>query len=81
MNEANPATIIIAELIRRLGEQPFQPFVLVMSNGTRHEVPTPDHCTVARISRRVTVDRDDGSFEFVNPIQINQIELLHKPAA
>ena len=81
MQDPNPATVIIAELSRRLGEKPFEPFVIVMSNGSRHEVPTPDHCTVAKLSRRVTVDHDDGSFVVLNAVQINQIELLQNPAA
>lgn len=62
-------------------ERPFEPFVIVLSNGSRHEVPSPDHCTVTRISRRVTVDHDDGSFVLINPLHIAQIELLHKPSA
>jgi len=81
MPDPNPAAVIIAELLQRLGEHPFQPFVIVLSNGSRHAVPSPDHCTVARISRRVTVDHDDGSFVLINPLHIAQIELLHKPAA
>jgi hypothetical protein len=81
MPDPNPATVIVAELLQRLGEQPFQPFAIVLSNGSRHAVPSPDHCTVTRISRRVTVDHDDGSFVLINPLHIAQIELLHKPAA
>jgi hypothetical protein len=77
----NPATVVIAELSQRLARQPFQPFVIVLSNGSRHEVPSPDHCTVARISRRVTVDHDDGTFVMINPLHIAQIELLHESAA
>lgn len=81
MADPNPATVIVAELIQRLAERPFEPFVIVLSNGSRHEVPTPDHCTVQRFSRRVNVDRDDGSFVTINPLHIAQIELLHRPAA
>jgi hypothetical protein len=44
-------------------------------------VPTPDHCTVQRFSRRVNVDHDDGSFVTINPLHIAHIELLHRPAA
>jgi hypothetical protein len=81
MPDPNPATVIVAELLQRLAEKPFEPFVLVLSNGSRHDVPTPDHCTVQRFSRRVNVDHDDGSFVTINPLHIAQIELLHKPAA
>jgi DUF917 family protein len=81
MAEMNPITVVIAELLQRLGERPFEPFVIVLSNGSRHVVPTPDHCTITRFSRRVTVDHDDGSFVTINPLHIAQIELLHNPAA
>ncbi len=81
MPDFNPSTVIIAELIHRLAERPFEPFVIVLSNGSRHEVPTPDHCTVSRLSRRLTVDHDDGSFVAINALHIAQIEQLHKPAA
>jgi hypothetical protein len=81
MPDADPITVVIADLKRRIEAQPFEPFVIVPSNGSRHEVPTSDHCTVARISRRVAVDRDDGSFIMVNPLHVAQIELLHRPAA
>ncbi len=81
MPEINPATVIVAELIQRLAAHPFEPFVIVLSKGSRHEVPTPDHCTVSRLSRRVTVDHDDGSFVAINAPHIAQIEQLHKPAA
>jgi hypothetical protein len=81
MADLNPATVIVAEVLQRLAERPFAPFVLVLSNGSRHAVPTPDHCTVQRFSRRINVDHDDGSFVTINALPIAQIELLHKPAA
>jgi hypothetical protein len=81
MADPNPSTVVVAELLHRLSERPFEPFVIVLSNGSRHEVPTADHCTVQRFSRRVNVDHDDGSFVTINPLHISQIELLHNPAA
>ena len=81
MADPNPATVIVGEVLNRLGARPFEPFVIILSNGSRHEVPTPDHCTVQRFSRRINVDRDDGSFVTINALHIAQIELLHKPAA
>lgn len=81
MADPHPATVIIAELIQRLAGRPFERFVVVLSNESRLAVPTPDHCTVQRFSRRVNVDHDDGSFVTIKPLHIAQIELLHKPAA
>ena len=81
MPDPDPSTVVIAELLQRLAAHPFEPFVIILSNGTRHQVPSREHCTVARISRRVTVDHDDGSFVMINPLHIAHIELLHKPAA
>ena len=81
MPDPNPTTVIVAELLQRLGERPFAPFVIVLSNGSRHEVPSHEHCTVTRFSRRISVDHDDGSFVTINPLHIAHIALLHKPAA
>ncbi|MBM3854609.1 MAG: hypothetical protein FJ399_15910 [Verrucomicrobia bacterium] len=81
MPDLSPATVIVAELLQRRADQPFAPFVIVLSHGSRHEVPSSDHCTVTRFSRRGTVDPDDGSFVTINPLPIAQIELLHQPAA
>ena len=81
MPETDPVTVITAELIQRLRQQPFEPFVIVLSNGSRHDVPTSDHCTVTRFSRRVSVDHDDGSFVMINPLHIAHIEALQRPAA
>ncbi len=81
MPDLNPATVIVAEIFQRLAERPFEAFVIVLSNGSRHEVPTADHCTVQRFSRRINVDHDDGSFVTINALHVAQIELLHKPAA
>ena len=77
MPDLDPVTVVIAELIHRLNERPFTPFVIVLSNGSRHHVPTADHCTVQRFSRRVNIDHEDGSFVVINPLHIAQIELLH----
>ena len=81
MPDPNPATLIVAEVLQRLAQRPFEPFVIVLSNGSRQVVPTPDHCTVQRFSRRVNVDHDDGSWVTINALHIAQVELLHKPAA
>jgi len=81
MPDPKPATVIVAELLQRLAERPFERFVIVLSNGSRHQVPSPDHCTVTRFSHRVNVDHDDGSFVTINPLHIAQIELLDRPAA
>jgi hypothetical protein len=80
MSDPDPATLIVAEVSRRLAERPFEPFVIVLSNGSRHVVPTADHCTVQRFSRRINIDHDDGSWVTINALHIAHIELLHKPA-
>ena len=81
MPDPNPTMVIVAELLQRLEERPFAPFVIVLSNGSRHEVPSHEHCTVTRFSRRITVDHDDGSFVNIQPLHVAHIELLHRPAA
>jgi hypothetical protein len=81
MPDLNPAPVIVAKVLQRLAERPFEPFVLVRSNRSRREVATPDPCTVQHFSRRINVDHDDGSFVTINALHLAPIELLPKPAA
>jgi len=74
MNEQNPVTSIVAELLDRLHKQPFEPFDIVLSNGTRHRVPTVDHLIVTRILRRVVLEFDDGTFVTINPLHVASLE-------
>lgn len=77
----NPATVIVAELIARLNERAFTAFTIVLSDGSRHEVPSREHCTVTRLLRRVEVESDDGSIANINPLHVTRLELKHQPAA
>ena len=76
----DPITSIVAEIVSRLAEREFRPFVILLSDGSRHVVPSRDHCTVTRLLRRVELEHDDGSITHVNPLHITRLELL-KPAA
>jgi hypothetical protein len=80
MADANPVTVVIAELLARLDHAGFEPFTIVMTDGSRHDVPSADHCSVSRLLRRITVEHDDGSIVFVNPLHIIKLE-SHRPAA
>ena len=80
MPDSNPVTLVVAEIIARLTESGFEPFTIVMSDGSRHDVPSVDHCTVSRLLRRITIEHDDGSLVFVNPLHVIKLERL-KPAA
>ena len=66
--------MIVAELLDRLHQQPFEPFVIVLANGTRHRVPTVDHLNITRILRRVALEFDDGSFLTINPLHVASLE-------
>jgi hypothetical protein len=74
--EFDPSTIILAELNERLGASPFVPFVIITSSGKAYEVPTPDHLTITRLLRRVSVERDDGTASSVNLLLVTAIEPL-----
>lgn len=74
MTEQNPLTHVVAELLERLHRQPFEPFDIVLSSGARHRVPTVDHLIITRISRRVLLEFDDGSFVTINPLHIASLE-------
>ena len=77
---ADPTTNIVTEILARLAEREFRPFVITLSDGTRHEIPSRDHCTVTRLLRRVELEHDDGSVTHINPLHITKLE-LQKPAA
>jgi hypothetical protein len=77
---ADPTTVV-AEIINRLGERDFRPFTIVLSDGSREEVPSPDHCFVTRVLRRIEVEHDDGRVAFINPLHITKLEQHQKPAA
>ncbi len=80
MPDTNPVTFVVAEILARLNEAGFEPFTIVMSDGSRIDVPTPDHCSVSRLLRRITVEHDDGAVFYVNPLHVIKLERL-KPAA
>lgn len=77
----NPTTTIIAELNRRQAAVPFVPFTIVMSNGTRHEVPTADHLTITRLLRQVVLETDEPRIVDINPLHVATIERAGRPAA
>ena len=74
--EFNPGTVTLAELQRWLNEAPFVPFSIVMSSGKSYPVPTPDHLSILRLSRRVFVEFDDLSSASINVFHIAAIEPL-----
>lgn len=81
MSMADPTTAIVAEIITRLGVRDFLPFAIVLSDGSRKEVPSADHCTVTRLLRRIEVEHDDGRITLINPLHITRLESINKPAA
>ena len=74
MPDVNPVTLVVAELVARLQSPDFEPFVIVTSDGGRHDVPTPDHCTVTKLLRRIEVEHDNGTIAFINPLHITKFE-------
>jgi hypothetical protein len=76
----DPITTIVADIVARLEERAFQPFVITLSDGARFEIATRDHCTVTRLLRRVEIEHDNGSITHINPLHITKLE-LRKPAA
>ena len=74
--EFNQNTVMLAELNKRLGAVPFQPFLIVTSSGKSYEVPTPDHLTITRLLREVFVEKDDGTAVAINLLHVAAIERL-----
>jgi hypothetical protein len=77
---SDPATTIVAEIVARLDERDFRPFVITLSDGARYRIPSRDHCTVTRLPRRIELEHDDGSITHINPQHIAKLE-LRRPAA
>jgi hypothetical protein len=75
-SDVNPGTVNVAELQIRLNSVPFVPFRIVVSSGMSYDVPTPDHLTITRLSRKVVVEYDDYTGAYINPLHITAIEPL-----
>lgn len=71
---ADPVSMVVADIARRLEAADFRPFTLFLSDGSRVEVPTRDHCTITRLLRRIEVEYDDLTMIRVNPLHITRIE-------
>ncbi len=70
----DPNAIVLVQLKQRLAAVPFKPFDIVMSNGDRHQVPTPDHITITRLLRRIQVETDEPRIVEINPLHVASIE-------
>ena len=70
----DPSTFVVARLNERLAAVPFKPFDIVMSNGVRHHVPTPDHITITRLLRRIHLENDALRLVEINPLHVASIE-------
>ena len=68
--------IAIRQLLR---QQPFQPFTLHLADGRAFEVPHTDFISLSQSGRRVIVEKGDDSFEIVDVLLINSVEV--KPSA
>jgi hypothetical protein len=79
-DQFNPSTMVVAQLNERLAAVPFKPFDIVMSNGVRHVVPTPDHLTISRLLRRIHLEDDQWHLVEINPLHVATIE-DHQDAA
>jgi hypothetical protein len=62
----------IREFLRR---EPFEPFVIRMSNGEAHEVRHPE-CLIVGANRAVVYEPKDDRFVFCALLHINTVEAL-----
>ena len=58
-----------------LGARPFQPVVLHLADGRSLEVPHSDFAFISQSGRRVIVEKSDDSFEIVEALLINSVEV------
>jgi hypothetical protein len=65
-----------------MGQHPFVPFTLHLADSRAIEVPHPDFISISQNGRRVIVERSDDSFEMIDALLINSIEVKpHSRAA
>ena len=62
-----------------LGARPFQPVVLHLADGRSLEIPHSDFASISQSGRRVIVEKNDDTFEIVDVLLINRVEV--KPSA
>lgn len=74
MPDANPVTVVTAEIMARLQAPIFQPFTIHMSDGRAIPVPTRDHCFVTPLLRRIEVETDEPRIYLINPLHVTSIE-------
>jgi hypothetical protein len=74
--EANPVTLITAEVMRRLQDPDFKPFAFHMSDGRSIAVPSRDHCFVTPLLRRIEVETSEPNVRIflINPLHVASIE-------
>ena len=62
-----------------LHHQPFQPFILHLADGRAFDVPHTDFISISRNGRRVIVEKDDNSFEIIDVLLMNGVEVSPPP--
>jgi hypothetical protein len=73
--DVNPVTVMLAEIIRLQEAAPFRPFVIITSSGKTYEIPTPDHLTITRRLRRISIEYDDCSGVDLSPLHVTAVEV------
>lgn len=72
-SEINPATVMIANILKLQETVPFRPFTVKTSDGRSYEILTPDHITVTRHLRHIEIESDDYKMWTINPLHITSI--------
>jgi hypothetical protein len=75
------AAVMVAQILKLQSQVPFEPFVVLTSDGRAFEVPTPDHVTVTRLLRRVEIEGDVGYGATINPLHIASVQRRTDTAA
>ncbi len=56
-------------------QRPFQPVILHLADGRALEVSHPEFMSVSQSGRRVIVEKADDTFETVDALLINSVEV------
>jgi len=72
---------MLSEVINRLREVPFKPFMILTSDGRKYPIPHPDHAAISPTRARIIVFNDDDTSASLTGLHIVAIKDLRRSRA
>ena len=70
-----------AEMRKAVTALPFTPFKVVMADGTRYNVPSPEWIAYPQPTRLCTIAQPDGTYAVLDLLTMTGLEYQSDPAA